>query len=50
MNGNNALLDSNIIIYLSKRKVTAKALNLCLVTRNIHDFEKVEIQIANPFD
>jgi len=29
---------------------TAKVLNLCLVTRNIHDFEKVEIQIANPFD
>ena len=29
---------------------TAKALNLCLVTRNIDDFEKVEIQIANPFD
>ena len=123
MNGNSALLDSNIIIYLSKREVplsfldqfdehfisvitymevlgyqfrnpkeeefireiievfrilfidqriadmaieirrkcriklpdaiiaaTAKALNLCLVTRNIHDFEKVEIQIANPFD
>ena len=123
MNGNSALLDSNIIIYLSKREVplsfldqfdehfisvitymevlgyqfrnpkeeefiremievfrilfidqkiadmaieirrkrriklpdaiiaaTAKAINLCLVTRNIHDFEKVEIQIANPFD
>lgn len=123
MNGNSALLDSNIIIYLSKREVplsfldqfdehyisvitymevlgyqfrdpkeeefiremievfrilfidqkiadmvidirrkrriklpdaiiaaTAKALNLCLVTRNIDDFEKVEIQIANPFD
>jgi len=123
MNGNSALLDSNIIIYLSKREMplsfldqfdehfisvitymevlgyqfrnpkeeefiremievfrilfidqkiadmaieirrkcriklpdaiigaTAKALNLCLVTRNIHDFEKVEIQIANPFD
>jgi predicted nucleic acid-binding protein len=123
MNGNSALLDSNIIIYLSKREVplsildqydehfisvitymevlgypfrnpkeeefiremievfrtlfidqkiadmaveirrkcriklpdaiiaaTAKALNLCLVTRNIHDFEKVEIHIANPFD
>ncbi len=123
MNGNSALLDSNIIIYLSKREVplsfldqfdehfisvitymevlgyqfrnpkdeefiremievfrilfidqkvadmaieirrkcriklpdaiiaaTAKVLNLCLVTRNIHDFEKVEIQIANPFD
>lgn len=29
---------------------TAKALNLCLVTRNIDDFKKVEIQIANPFD
>ncbi len=123
MNGNSALLDSNIIIYLSKREVplsfldqfdehfisvitymevlgyqfrnpkeeefiremievfrilfidqkvadmaieirkkcriklpdaiiaaTATSLNLCLVTRNIHDFEKVEIQIANPFD
>ena len=123
MNGNRALLDSNIIIYLSKREVplsfldqfdehyisvitymevlgyqfrnpreeefiremievfrilfidkkiadmaieirrkrriklpdaiiaaTAKALNLHLVTRNIDDFEKVEIQIANPFD
>ena len=123
MNGNSALLDSNIIIYLSKREVplsfldqfdehfisvitymevlgyqfrnpkeeefiremievfrilfidqkvadmaieirrkcriklpdaiiaaTAKALNLCLVTRNIHDFKKVAIQIANPFD
>ena len=123
MNGNSALLDSNIIIYLSKREVplsfldqfdehfisvitymevlgyqfrnpkeeefiremievfrilfidqkiavlaieirrkrriklpdaiiaaTAKAINLCLVTRNIHDFEKVEIKIANPFD
>ncbi|MBW1985593.1 MAG: type II toxin-antitoxin system VapC family toxin [Deltaproteobacteria bacterium] len=123
MNGNNALLDSNIIIYLSKREVplsfldqfnkhyisvitymevlgykfrnykeekfiremlevfrilfidqkiadiaieirrerqiklpdaiiaaTAKTLNLCLVTRNIDDFKKVEIQIANPFD
>ena len=123
MNGNSALLDSNIIIYLSKREVplsfldqfnkhyisvitymevlgyqfrdskeeefiremveifsvlfidqkiadmaieirkkqriklpdaiiaaTAKVLNLCLVTRNIDDFKKVEIQIANPFD
>ncbi len=123
MNGNRALLDSNIIIYLSKREVplsfldqfdehyisvitymevlgyqfpdtkeeefiremigvfrvlfidqiiadmaiqirkkqriklpdaiiaaTAKALNMCLVTRNIDDFKKVEIQIANPFD
>ncbi|MFC1812457.1 type II toxin-antitoxin system VapC family toxin [Thermodesulfobacteriota bacterium] len=123
MNGNSALLDSNIIVYLSKRKVplsfldqfdehnisvitymevlgyqfqdpreeefireilevfrilfidqkiadiaieirrkwriklpdaiiaaTAKALNLYLVTRNIDDFKKVEIQIANPFD
>jgi len=123
MNGNSALLDSNIIIYLSKREVplsfldqfdehyisvitymevlgyqfrdpkeeefireiievfrilfidqkiadmaieirrkrrlklpdaiiaaTAKALNLYLVTRNIDDFEKVDIQIANPFD
>jgi predicted nucleic acid-binding protein len=123
MNGNRALLDSNIIIYLSKREVplsfldqfdehyisvitymevlgyqfrdpreeefiremievfrilfidqkiadmaieirrkrriklpdaiiaaTAKALNLYLVTRNIDDFEKVDIQIANPFD
>jgi predicted nucleic acid-binding protein len=123
MNGNSALLDSNIIIYLSKREVplsfldqfdehyisvityievlgyqfrdpkeeafiremmevfriifidqkiadmaieirrkrriklpdsiiaaTAKTLNLCLVTRNIDDFKKVEIQIANPFD
>ena len=29
---------------------TAKALNLYLVTRNIDDFEKVDIQIANPFD
>ena len=29
---------------------TAKTLNLCLVTRNINDFKKVEIQIANPFD
>jgi predicted nucleic acid-binding protein len=29
---------------------TAKTLNLCLVTRNIDDFKKVEIQIANPFD
>jgi predicted nucleic acid-binding protein len=123
MNGNSALLDSNIIIYLSKRKVplsfldqfdthyisvityievlgyqfrdskeeefirellevfsvlfidqkiadmaieirkkrriklpdaiipaTAKVLDLCLVTQNIDDFKKVEIQIANPFD
>ena len=123
MNGNSALLDSNIIIYLSKREVplsfldqfdshyisvitymevlgyqfrdskeeefiremmevfsvlfidqkiadmaieirkkqriklpdaiiaaTAKVLDLCLVTRNIDDFKKVEIQIANPFD
>ena len=123
MNGNSALLDSNIIIYLSKRDVplsfldqfdehyisvitymevlgyqfrdskdeefiremvevfrilfidqkiadmaieirrnrriklpdaiiaaTAKVLNLCLVTRNIDDFRKVDIQIANPFD
>jgi predicted nucleic acid-binding protein len=123
MNGNSALLDSNIIIYLSKRKVplsfldqfdnhyisvitymevlgyqfrdskeeefiiemlevfsvlfidqkiadmaieirkkqriklpdaiiaaTAKVLNLCLVTRNIDDFKKIETQIANPFD
>jgi len=123
MNGNSALLDSNIIIYLSKREVplsfldqfdehyisvitymevlgyqfrnpkeeafiremvevfriifidqkiadmaieirknrrmklpdsiiaaTAKTLNFCLVTRNIDDFKKVEIQIANPFD
>ena len=123
MNGNSALLDSNIIIYLSKREVplsfldqfnkhyisvitymevlgyqfrdskeeefiremvevfsvlfidqkiadmaieirkkqriklpdaiiaaTTKVLNLCLVTRNIDDFKKVEIQIANPFD
>ena len=123
MNGNSALLDSNIIIYLSKREVplsfldqfdehyisvitymevlgyqfrdpkeeefiremievfrilfidqkiadmaidirrkrriklpdaiiaaTAKVLNLYLVTRNIDDFEKVDIQIANPFD
>ena len=123
MNGNSALLDSNIIIYLSKREVplsfldqfdnhyisvitymevlgyqfrdskeeefiremievfsvlfidqkiadtaieirrkqriklpdaiiaaTAKVLNLCLVTRNIDDFKKVAIQIANPFD
>jgi predicted nucleic acid-binding protein len=29
---------------------TAKVLNLCLVRRNIDDFKKVEIQIANPFD
>ena len=29
---------------------TAKVLDLCLVTRNIDDFKKVEIQIANPFD
>ena len=29
---------------------TAKVLNLCLVTRNIDDFKKIEIQIANPFD
>jgi predicted nucleic acid-binding protein len=29
---------------------TTKVLNLCLVTRNIDDFKKVEIQIANPFD
>jgi predicted nucleic acid-binding protein len=29
---------------------TAKVLDLCLVTRNINDFKKVEIQIANPFD
>ena len=29
---------------------TAKTLNLCLVTRNTRDFEKVEIQIANPFE
>jgi len=123
MNGNSALIDSNIIIYLSKREVplsfldqfddhyisvitymevlgyqfrdpkeeefiremievfrilfvdqkiadmaieirkkrriklpdaiiaaTAKALNLYLITRNIDDFEKVDIQIANPFD
>ena len=123
MNGNSALLDSNIIIYLSKREVplsfldqfdshyisvitymevlgyqfrdskeeefiremmevfsvlfidqkiadmaieirkkqriklpdaiiaaTAKVLDLCLITRNIDDFKKVEIQIANPFD
>lgn len=123
MNGNSALLDSNIIIYLSKREVplsfldqfdehyisvvtymevlgyqfrdpkeeafiremievfrmlfidqkiadmaieirrnlriklpdaiiaaTAKTLNLCLVTRNIDDFKRVDIQIANPFD
>ena len=123
MNGNSALLDSNIIIYLSRREIplsfldkfdehyisvitymevlgyqfrdpkeeefiremiemfrilfidqkiadiaieirkklriklpdaiiaaTGKVQNLCLVTRNIDDFRKVEIKIANPFD
>ena len=123
MSGNSALLDSNIIIYLSKREIplsfldqfdehhisvitymevlgyefrdpkeeefireiigvfrilyidqriadmtieirrkahirlpdaiiaaTAKVANLRLVTRNIDDFSKIEIQIANPFD
>jgi len=29
---------------------TAKVRNLCLVTRNIDDFRKVDIQIANPFE
>ena len=29
---------------------TAKVRNLCLVTRNINDFRKVDIQIANPFE
>ncbi len=29
---------------------TAKSANLHLVTRNIDDFKKVKIQIANPFD
>jgi len=33
-----------------EKSATAKVLNLCLVTRNIDDFKKVEIQIANPFD
>ena len=123
MSGNSALLDSNIIIYLSKREIplsfldqfdehyisvltymevlgyqfrdpkeeefireilgvfhilyidqriadmtieirrkahiklpdaiiaaTAKVADLRLVTRNIDDFRKIEIQIANPFD
>ncbi len=123
MSGNSALLDSNIIIYLSKREIplsfldqfdehyisvitymevlgykfrdaeeeefirnilgvfrilyidqkiadmtieirkeahiklpdaiiaaTAKVTNLNLITRNIDDFEKIEIQITNPFE
>ncbi len=29
---------------------TAKSANLHLVTRNIDDFKKVKIQIANPFE
>ena len=51
---------ANMAIQIRKRQriklpdaiiaATAKVLNLCLVTRNIDDFKKVEIQIANPFD
>ena len=29
---------------------TAKVLDLCLVTRNIDDFRKVEVKVINPFD
>lgn len=55
MNGNSALLDSNILIYLSKNELPFSILDqftalFVSVISYMEDFKNIDVRILNPFD